>query len=191
MGTLTIVAAVTVISWITLDRPAVSVSQIPFFHSNKSVEYQTYQSPTGSFSIDYPKRDWKIGASGMTVLAQFMHKNGLVGVLIEQKLLDRPWSDSDTNELTAQVMTANLKNRFPNAESFGHEIRKGTHGSVVIVDFTKPASTGTGDEKRRFYFVFSGTTLYTIECTAPLEAFPKYADVFDHMAVSFKPGPPK
>jgi hypothetical protein len=164
-------------------------TQFPFLHGgNKPMEYETYQSPAGSFSIEYPKKDWKVGASGLTVLAQFTYKSGPVTVLVEQKVLDGPWVDSDTTDLTAETLTTNLKTRFPNAASFTHEIRKSSRGSVVIVEFTKPSSAGTGSEKCRFYYRFSGSALYTIECEAPSDLFPKYADVFEHMANSFTVG---
>jgi hypothetical protein len=189
MRTLMIVRALTAVAWIGTAAADSAAAQGSLFRGNRPVEFQTYRSPTNLFSIDYPKRDWNIGASGMTVLAQFTFKNGRVSVLVEQKLLDRPWVDSDTTELTAEVMTANLKRRFPNAAAFRQQVRQGTHGPMVIVEFTRPAGPGPDAEIRRFYFVFSESALYTIACTAPSREFPKHADVFDRMALSFKAAP--
>ncbi len=157
-----------------------------FRRADRAIEYQNYRSPSGNFSIEFPKRDWTVGPTGMKVLAQFTNKQG-AAVLIEHETLEQPWNDADTGESTAQVMIANLKRRYPQADAFSHEVRKGSHGSIVIVELNKPSGVGSQTEKARFYFLPSGVDFYTITCTAPVEAFPRLAEVFEHIALSFKP----
>jgi hypothetical protein len=154
------------------------------------VEYQALTAPGGRFTLEYPKKDWRVLPGGGAVALTLGHSKNEAAVVIEYMRLDPPLSPNDiTAVFVDEIELVELKQRQPGATNFRTGLMTGAEGKQGQIDFERPGMKGT--EHVRQFSLPRGNDLYRIVCSAPMELFPKYEAVFSHIVETFRTQPAK
>jgi hypothetical protein len=164
--------------------PATSATQGTWLRRGK-IEFQVLKDPGGRFTIEYPKRDWRVVPGGGSVLFTLAHSGNEAAVVVEYNRMDPPLMPEDITEMFSQVIELDeVKKRQPGASDFRPGLVTGPEGKQSQIDYTRPGMNG--QERVRLVSMPRGADLYRIVCSAKAELFPKYEAIFSHIFETFR-----
>jgi hypothetical protein len=145
--------------------------------------FKTFTS--AELTIEYPERDWQQLPGAGTVLVTLATKRGDAAVVIERDKLGQPLTSADITDVFANIEADLVKERHPNAAIVSASLAShGTLGTIVRVEFTRPAAGGA--ERVRQFSTPAGWYIYRIVCSARSAEFAKHEAIFDRVIASAK-----
>jgi hypothetical protein len=147
---------------------------------------QQFASPTFGFTLEYPKKDWKITAGAGAAVVVFVQNKGEATVAIEV-LKVPPLAPEEINEQTVKLEIEDWQARRTPPAVVTHLLGNISTGRVIVLDFTQPGARGS--ERVRLYALPRGSVWYRVICTATTAAFGKYEGIFQTIATSLTPTP--
>ena len=165
----------------TTQRPAdvVMIMKAP----PRALEVLTFTDPANRFSVEYPKKDWRLSAGGLSVLVSFTQKDGEARVDIEHAPQRRRLDPASIGDLFLSVQAEEIKEIDRLAADI--KSRLITNGDTRIAVFEYTRQGGDGPEYARVYLFLRGLSLYRVVCRVKSAQLAKYNPVFAHIAATF------
>jgi hypothetical protein len=174
---------------LAMAGPARAAGQFGLFNrGSKATDGQTFRSPDGKFSLEYPSKDWQILPGGGSVVATLAPKSGDASVVIDYTKMSQALAPNEINDLFAELEGEDLATRQPEAKSAKPSIVNVGSRRVVVIQYSRAGLKG--QEKVVQYTVPVGQDVYRLICSAQETAFPKYEPVFMRMIETFQAPPP-
>ncbi len=161
---------------------AVSPEMAP--QKNDKANYQELKEPSGRFTLQYPKKDWRVLPGGGSVLVTLVHKDNRAVVNVEYSPLAAPLLPSELTDLFPELEVEELKQRQPGAGDFTRELVERPDGRYSRVSFVRKGFLGT--ERVVQATMPLGMHLYRITCTAADREYAKFAPIFATIIDSFR-----
>jgi hypothetical protein len=166
---------------------AVALAVIPPESSRQNDDKGTWQElkdPSGRFTLQYPKKDWRVLPGGGSVLVTLAHKDNRAVVTVEYSPLDVPLLPDELTDLFPRLEADELRRRQPAAGEFTQELVERPGGRYSRVSFARKGFLGS--ERVVQATMPLGLHLYRISCTATDREYVKFAPVFATIVETFR-----
>jgi hypothetical protein len=136
----------------------------------------------GSFSVDYPKKDWQVlGGTGSAIVV-FVHKSREATVAVERTKVAVPLAPHEIIDQTATFEVEEWQARRPLSTSYSHQLMDANGSRSIVLDFNQPGPSGA--EHVRMYTMPRGADWFRVVCTTPQRAFDTYKETCHRIALS-------
>ena len=136
----------------------------------------------GSFTVDYPKKDWQVlGGTGSSILV-FVHKSREATVAIERTKTAIPLAANEIVDQTATLEVEDWQARRPLSTGYSHQMLDVRGERTIVIDFSQPGPSGS--EHVRMYTMPRGADWFRVVCTTPQREFDKYKETCHRIALS-------
>ena len=158
--------------------------------SAKTVESTAYQDAASRFTVDYPKKDWRVVSGGYSTLVTFAHKDGEATIVLERQELVRPLSPSSIGELFVQLQVEEIRKVDPLAGQVTGRVLEVEGNRIPAFEYQRKVSAKE-TENVRLYLIPNGPYLYRLVCRAEAARLPRHAAAFALVASSLRFKEPK
>ena len=152
--------------------------------ADKTIQYQQFVGPSERFTLEYPKKDWRIIPGGGAVLVTIAEKNSDAVVIVERARLNLELAREEITDVFAQNEADVARERRPGATGVNARVIDNGTLRFILLQYTQPGTKGA--ERVREYSFPIGTDLYRLICTAPADQFDKFEPIFGHIATTFR-----
>ena len=150
------------------------------------LDVQPYVAPGNRIRFEFPKKDWQLVPGGILSIVSVTQKSGQAAVVIEHTKLNAALAPDDITDLFAQLEAEQIKQQQPDATDVQSKLVSVRNQRLVIVSYTRRGVAGA--ERVRVYSVPVGSDLYRLTCSAAVQQFARYEQVFAHVAATFATG---
>jgi len=147
------------------------------------LDTQRFQGPNGRIHFEYPKKDWQVVPGGSSVIVTLAQKKGEAAVVVEQNRMNQKLALEDITELFGQIEADIVKERQASATDIQPKLVEAGGRRFVILTYARKGVAGP--ERVRQYSIPAGIDLFRLTCSAASPQFPRYEQVFAHIAASF------
>jgi hypothetical protein len=136
----------------------------------------------GSFSVDYPKKDWQVlGGTGSSIVV-FVHKSRDATVAVERTKIAVPLAPNEIVDQTAALEIEEWQARRPLSAGYSHQIFDAMGARSIVIDFNQPGPAGA--EHVRMYTMPRGADWFRVVCTTAQRTFDTYKETCHRIALS-------